>query len=76
MMGVCFLVLFVSNNIIGWIGTFYEKMSPIAFWSLHAGIAAVGGILVIVLGPSLRRILEPSETQPLRPAAMVREVER
>jgi POT family proton-dependent oligopeptide transporter len=76
MMGVCFLVLFLSNNIIGWIGTFYEKMSPIAFWSLHAGISAVGGILVIVLGPTLRRILEPRETQPLRSAAMVLEVER
>jgi POT family proton-dependent oligopeptide transporter len=76
MMGVCFLVLFLSNNIIGWIGTFYEKMSPIAFWSLHAGVAATGGILVILLGPSLRRILEPRETEPLRPAAMVREVER
>jgi proton-dependent oligopeptide transporter, POT family len=76
MMGVCFLVLFVSNNLIGWIGTFYEKMTPTAFWLMHASIAAAGGLLVIVLGPALKRILAPNETQPLRPAAMVHEVER
>lgn len=76
MMGICFLVLFVANNFIGWIGTFYEEMTPLSFWLLHAGIAATGGILMLLLGPILRRILEPKETQALRPAAMTREVER
>jgi POT family proton-dependent oligopeptide transporter len=76
MMGICFLVLFVANNLIGWIGTFYERMTPLSFWLLHAAIAAVGAILVLLLGPMLRRILEPRETQELRPAAMTQEVER
>jgi len=76
MMGICFLVLFVANNLIGWIGTFYEQMTPLAFWAMHAGIAAGGGLLVVIFGSSLRRILEPHETQELRPAAMTREVER
>jgi len=76
MMGICFLVLFVANNLIGWIGTFYEQMTPLSFWLLHAGIAAAGAVLVVVLGPLLRRILEPRETQGLRPAAMTQEVER
>jgi POT family proton-dependent oligopeptide transporter len=76
MMGVCFLVLFVSNNIIGWIGSFYEKMTPLSFWALHAAIAAAGGVLVILFGPTLSRILEFQETEPLRPAARVLEVER
>jgi POT family proton-dependent oligopeptide transporter len=76
MMGVCFLVLFVANNIIGWVGTFYEPLGPLAFWAMHAAIAAAGGLLVLILGPSLRRILEPRETNELRPAAMVLEVER
>jgi len=76
MMGICFLVLFVANNLIGWIGTFYEQMTPLAFWALHAGIAGSGGLLVLIFGSSLRRILEPHETQELRPAAMTREVER
>jgi POT family proton-dependent oligopeptide transporter len=59
MMGSCFLVLFVANNLIGWIGTFYEKMTPTEFWSLHAGIGAAGGVLAILFGRTLGRILEP-----------------
>ena len=76
MMGICFLVLFVANNLIGWIGTFYEQMTPLSFWLLHAGIAGAGAVLVVLLGPVLRRILEPREAQGLRPAAMTQEVER
>jgi len=76
MMGICFLVLFVANNLIGWIGTFYEQMTPLAFWAMHAGIAAAGAMLVILLGPTLRRILEPHETQALSPAEMTLEVGR
>ncbi len=76
MMGIAFLTLFVANNLIGWIGTFYERMTPLGFWLLHAAIAASGGILVLLLGPALRRVLEPRETEGLRPAAMTQEVER
>ena len=35
LMGLTFLTLFIGNNLIGWIGTFYEKMTPLAFWSLR-----------------------------------------
>src|SRR4051794_17896717 len=59
MMGVCFLTLFVANNLIGRIGTYYEKMTPSAFWALHAGIGATGGLLAILFGRTLGRILEP-----------------
>ena len=76
MMGICFLTLFVANNLIGWIGTFYEQMTPFSFWLMHAGIAAAGGILILLFGPLLRRVLEPRETERLRPAAMTEEVER
>lgn len=76
MMGICFLNLFVANNLIGWVGTFYARMTPLEFWLLHAGIAATGGLLVLIFAPLLKRILEPHEVQGLRPAAMTREVER
>jgi POT family proton-dependent oligopeptide transporter len=76
MMGISFLTLFVANNLIGWIGTFYATMTPLSFWSMHAAIAAAGGILVLVFGPVLRRTLEPHATQGLRPAAMTEEIER
>jgi POT family proton-dependent oligopeptide transporter len=59
MMGGAFLVLFFANNLIGWIGTFYEELGPVAFWALHAAIGAVGGILALLYSRTLGRILEP-----------------
>ena len=59
MMGGAFLVLFVANNLIGWIGTFYEQLGPLAFWELHAGIGAAGGVLAFAYSRAFGRILEP-----------------
>ena len=60
MMGIAFLTLFVSNNIIGWIGGFYEQLSPLAFWLMHAAIAATGGVLVLLFGRRLHRVFHPA----------------
>lgn len=60
MMGIAFLTLFVSNNIIGWIGGLYEQVSPLAFWLMHAAIAATGGVLVILFGRRLHRVFHPA----------------
>jgi POT family proton-dependent oligopeptide transporter len=57
MLGIAYMSLFVSNNMIGWIGGFYERMTPAAFWGLHAAIAAAGGLIVLLLGRSLGRLL-------------------
>ena len=60
MMGVSFLTLFVANNLIGRIGTFYEKMSPAAFWSLHAAISArCRRMLALAFSRAFGRLLEP-----------------
>ncbi|MES2136425.1 MAG: peptide MFS transporter [Pseudomonadota bacterium] len=59
MMGVAFLVMFVGNNLIGWIGTFYEQIGPLAFWALHAAIGGVGGMLALAFARSFGRMLEP-----------------
>lgn len=76
-MGFTFMTLFVANNLIGWIGGYYERMTPIAFWLLHAGIAATGGVLVLLFGGALSRVLAANgEPQPLRPSALTLEVER
>jgi POT family proton-dependent oligopeptide transporter len=57
LMGLAFMSLFISNNLIGWIGGFYEKMSPAEFWAMHAAIAAGGGLLVVLFGRRLSRTL-------------------
>ena len=64
MMGVVFLSLFVSNNLMGWLGRFYEKIGPTAFWTLHTAIAAAGGVLALVLMRPLERALNGSGTAP------------
>jgi POT family proton-dependent oligopeptide transporter len=67
----------VANNLIGWIGGFYEKMSPLGFWAMHAAFGAAGGVLVMLFGRLLTRTLVAgSADQPLRPAALTLEVER
>jgi POT family proton-dependent oligopeptide transporter len=57
MLGIAYMSLFVSNNVIGWIGEFYERMTPLEFWSLHAAIAAAGGLVVFLLGRWVGRVL-------------------
>jgi hypothetical protein len=54
----------------------YEKMRPVEFWTLHAAIAAAGGLLVLVFGRGLSRALAAGADQPLRPSALTLEVER
>lgn len=57
MMGVVYLSLFFSNSLIGWLGGFYERLDPAAFWGLHAGIGIAGGLLALLLKRPLERIL-------------------
>ena len=64
LMGLAFMSLFISNNLIGWIGGFYEKMRPAEFWAMHAAIAAGGGLLVVLFGRRLSRALDPARPPP------------
>jgi len=61
MMGIVFMSLFISNNLIGWIGGFYERMGPLQFWLMHALIGTAGYLLVVLVGHLLHRELEPTE---------------
>ena len=60
MMGVVFVNLFVANIFVGWIGGHYERMSPLSFWAWHAVLGAAGGLMVMVFGRSLDRVLRPA----------------
>ncbi|MGE5721931.1 MAG: peptide MFS transporter [Sphingomonadales bacterium] len=59
MMGCCFLSIFIANSLIGWLGSFYEVMTPASFWALHAAIAATGAVIATLLRRPLSRVLEP-----------------
>lgn len=59
----------VPNLIVGWMGRFYEPLGPTAFWWLHAGIAAGGGVAALTLRPVIAQLA--SDT-PLGGLAMAR----
>ena len=37
MMGIAFLTLFIANNLMGWIGSFYEEMTPLVVLDAACG---------------------------------------
>jgi POT family proton-dependent oligopeptide transporter len=56
MMGTVFLSMFLANITIGMLGGFYERMTALQFWALHAAIAAAGGILALLLNRRLKQV--------------------
>lgn len=59
MMGATFLSLFLGSIIGGWVGSFYDQMSPALFWSLNAGIGFGGAVVALVLrGPLMRGLID------------------
>jgi POT family proton-dependent oligopeptide transporter len=46
---------------VGWVGTFYEHMTPANFWTLEGGIAVIGGVLAFLLAKPLNRVLSGVE---------------
>ena len=59
MMGGAFLALFVAGVAMGWVGSFYDSMTPAAFWTLDAAIGFAGGLIVLLLHKPLTRALVP-----------------
>jgi proton-dependent oligopeptide transporter, POT family len=75
MMGITFVSYFVSNILVGWIGGFYEQLSPAQFWLLHAAIAAGGGLSIMLFGRGIARALDAKAIRPMCPSAMTLAVE-
>lgn len=66
MMGITFVSYFVSNILVGWIGGFYEKVSPVQFWLLHAAIAAGGGLSIMLFGRGIAVTLDAKSRGSIR----------
>jgi POT family proton-dependent oligopeptide transporter len=63
LMGGTFLALFVGSVAMGWVGSFYDQMSPAAFWTLDAAIGFAGALIILLLAPRLKRELERGDPQ-------------
>ena len=57
-MGVVFVSLFFTSLMMGWLGAQYERMDPSLFWATHVAIGAAGGLLVMIFGRRLERMLQ------------------
>ena len=67
MMGGAFMSLFVGSVAMGWVGSFYDQMTPAAFWALDAAIGFCGALLVLILRRPLSRALEPARSEESAP---------
>jgi POT family proton-dependent oligopeptide transporter len=57
LMGGVYMVVFVASLAAGYVGSRYETMTPIGFWGLHVALAAATIAALLLIGPSLRRVL-------------------
>ncbi len=54
-MGLFYLHGFFASLWVGFSGVFYERMAIGHFWLLHAGVAATGALLMLLIGVPLMR---------------------
>jgi proton-dependent oligopeptide transporter, POT family len=47
--GVYYTHLWAGNQLVGILGTQYEKMDPVQFWLLHAGLVGFAGAVFVVV---------------------------
>jgi len=52
-MGLFYLHGFVSSLWAGFSGVYYDRVASPHFWLLHAALAGVGAVLILVAGPPL-----------------------
>ena len=64
MIGLYYLNNFAANLAVGWLGGCYEKMTPAAFWLMHAGIMGVAVMLLIVVKLAVGPHLAPAYDAP------------
>ncbi len=58
LMGFAFLSPFIGHVLAGWIGSYFDQMSPSTFWAMDAAIALVGATLILLMRKRLQIALE------------------
>ncbi|MEI6643168.1 MAG: peptide MFS transporter [Novosphingobium sp.] len=49
LMGVAFLSPFAAHVTAGWVGSYFDAMTPTMFWTMDAAIGAVGATVILLL---------------------------
>jgi len=55
--GFYYLHLWAGNNLVGYLGTLYEQMTPEKFWLLHAALVGGSGVAFLVIKLLFGRVL-------------------
>ncbi len=64
MVGGYYLSIFIGAMVSGWLGRFYEVLSPAAFWGVHGAIVTGGGIAILLLRRLARILAGPPQVLP------------
>jgi len=57
MVSAYYLSIFIGGMVSGWMGRFYEVLSPAQFWFVHAAMVGAGALLVVVIRIPFTRLL-------------------
>lgn len=60
MIAVSYLFFFAANLTVGWLGSLYGGMTPVAFWLLHGALGAGAGVVLLLVRRFAGRILAPA----------------
>jgi proton-dependent oligopeptide transporter, POT family len=58
MVGAYYLALFAGGIVSGWLGRFFEVLSPASFWLMHAAIVGTGAVLILLLRRPLQHAMK------------------
>jgi len=59
MTGVFYLLFFVANMLVGWLGSFLGRMPGTQFWLLHVAVVLSAALVLLVSASTVKRILNP-----------------
>lgn len=62
--GVYYTHLWAGNQLVGILGAQYEKMDPVQFWLLHAGLVGGSGAVFVVIWLFASRVLAGTPSEP------------
>jgi POT family proton-dependent oligopeptide transporter len=63
--GLYYLAFFSANALVGYVGGWFETMPTTTFWLMHAGFAAIGGLVFILFKLFLAKRFVNAEPAPL-----------
>lgn len=62
MVGSYYLSIFIGGMVSGWLGRFYEVLSPAQFWLLHAALVGSGALMVLLIRAPFSRLFNAQKS--------------